>query len=162
MTAEVARRIEKQFLLQSIDFQWREHLQSLDHLRSVVHLRSYGQRDPLNEFKTEAFTLFERLLSDLRLSVTRALMNLRVQMEPPPLPKAPRRTIETHVDPKTGRNEMASPPDARLGSGPSGFDAKDPNTWGRVPRNAACPAGPASNTSTATEKFRGARSEPAL
>ncbi len=144
-SANVMRRVEKQILLQTIDNQWREHLQSLDHLRSVVHLRGYGQRDPLNEFKTEAFSLFERLLSDLRASVTRVLMNLRIQLEPPPMPKAPERIIETHLDPRTGRNELS--PDAPPTAGgatsrvAAGHDPNDPKSWGRVPRNAACPCG---------------------
>ncbi|MGD2134027.1 MAG: preprotein translocase subunit SecA, partial [Maricaulaceae bacterium] len=80
---DVMRRLEKQVLLQSIDTHWREHLQALDHLRSVIHLRGYAQRDPLNEFKTEAFALFETLLADMRADVTKILMNLRVQMEAP-------------------------------------------------------------------------------
>jgi preprotein translocase subunit SecA len=143
--AQLFRRIEKQFLLQTIDAQWREHLQQLDHLRSVVHLRGYGQRDPLNEFKTEAFALFERLLSDLRASVTRTLMNLRIQLEPPPEPKMPERTIESHADPRTGRNEMQPDAPPPVGGATSrvaaGFDPNNPATWGRVPRNAACPCG---------------------
>ncbi|MFN4185073.1 MAG: preprotein translocase subunit SecA, partial [Hyphomonas sp.] len=69
------RRIEKQFLLQVLDMRWREHLQQIDQLRSVIHLRSYGQRDPLNEFKREAFNLFDTLLTELRATVTRSLMH---------------------------------------------------------------------------------------
>src|SRR5690606_7219990 len=68
--AEQSRSIERQFLLQIIDMQWREHLMHLDHLRGVIGLRGYGQRDPLNEYKTEAFSLFETLLTDLRHNVT--------------------------------------------------------------------------------------------
>ncbi len=156
VSPKVMRSVEKQFLLQSIDMHWREHLQQLDHLRAVIHLRSYGQRDPLNEFKTEAFALFERLLSDLRSDVTRFLMNVRIQTEPNvTAPRPPQNTIETHVDPDTGRNEM-SPGGARgpagsevrvapLGSvrasGPAGRDPDDPSTWGRVGRNEVCPCG---------------------
>jgi len=141
-SADIMRRIEKQVLLQSIDSHWREHLQALDHLRSVVHLRGYAQRDPLNEFKTEAFTLFEALLSDMRADVTRILMNLKVQMEPAPRPAAPRQTMETHVDPRTGRNEMAPATDPRLRKpAASARDPKRPETWGRVGRNEDCPCG---------------------
>ena len=66
-----------------IDMQWREHLMHLDHLRSVIGLRGYGQRDPLNEYKTEAFSLFEKLLVDLRHNVTRWLMTVEFRFEAP-------------------------------------------------------------------------------
>ncbi|MCG8440800.1 MAG: SEC-C domain-containing protein, partial [Caulobacterales bacterium] len=147
VSPDIMRRIEKQVLLQTIDVHWREHLQQLDHLRSVIHLRGYGQRDPLNEFKTEAFALFERMLADLRADVTRVLSNLRVQVEEPPAPpKPPTETVETHRDPVTGRNEMA-PSDAAPGPArpprvaPGRRDPADPKTWGRVGRNEACPCG---------------------
>ena len=77
------RALEKSFLLQMIDLQWREHLMHLDHLRNVIGLRGYGQRDPLNEYKTEAFSLFEKLLVDLRQNVTRWLMTVEFQFEEP-------------------------------------------------------------------------------
>ena len=67
-----------------VDMQWREHLMHLDHLRNVIGLRGYGQRDPLNEYKTEAFSLFEKLIGDLRQSVTRWLMTVEIQFAPPP------------------------------------------------------------------------------
>jgi preprotein translocase subunit SecA len=141
---EIMRRIEKQILLQSVDGHWREHLQALDHLRSVIHLRGYAQRDPLNEFKTEAFSLFERLLAEMRTEVTRILMNLRLQVEPTPRPRPPTKMIETHIDPMTGRND-ATPPNADPRTRPavSGGrrDPKTPATWGRVARNEACPCG---------------------
>ena len=75
--------VEKQVLLQVIDENWREHLQQLDHLKSVIGWRSYGQRDPLNEYKSEAFTLFDQLLTNLRQGVTRILMNIQIQMRAP-------------------------------------------------------------------------------
>ena len=81
---ERMRWFEKQVLLQLLDKEWREHLQQLDQLRSVIHLRSYGQRDPLNEFKSEAFALFSDLLSNLRKTVTGTLMNIQVQQGPAP------------------------------------------------------------------------------
>ncbi|MDQ2860659.1 MAG: preprotein translocase subunit SecA, partial [Pseudomonadota bacterium] len=80
------RHLEKNFLLQMVDMQWREHLMHLDHLRNVIGLRGYGQRDPLNEYKTEAFSLFETLIGDLRQSVTRWLMTVEIQFAPPPPP----------------------------------------------------------------------------
>ena len=75
------RQVEKQFLLQMIDMQWREHLMHLDHLRNVIGLRGYGQRDPLNEYKTEAFSLFESLLNRLRTEVTRMLAHVQVMTQ---------------------------------------------------------------------------------
>ncbi|MEM0986198.1 MAG: preprotein translocase subunit SecA [Pseudomonadota bacterium] len=100
---EQVNYIEKQILLQVMDMQWRQHLQQIDHLRSVIHLRGYGQRDPLNEFKEEAFKLFQGLIGDLRLVVTRSLMGLRIEAAQPgaaaPMPQAvkssPAKPIET-------------------------------------------------------------------
>jgi preprotein translocase subunit SecA len=135
--AERMRWIEKQVLLQIVDMRWREHLSHLDHLRSVIHLRGYGQRDPLNEFKSEAFALFERLLFDLRTQVTRSLMRLQIDgeaQEAPPVP--PARTIETHVDPRTGENELDD-----QGALPPGIDRNNPATWAKLSRNALCPCG---------------------
>jgi preprotein translocase subunit SecA len=137
--AERMRWIEKQVLLQVVDMRWREHLGQLDHLRSVIHLRGYGQRDPLNEFKSEAFTLFERLLFDLRTQVTRSLMRLQIDGQPQEVEAAtpPTRVIERHDDPVTGDNEMDEP----TGPPPAGFDPKRPETWGKVSRNDSCPCG---------------------
>jgi len=138
---ERLRAVEKQVLLSVVDMRWREHLSFLDHLRSVIHLRGYAQRDPLNEFKTEAFTLFERMLLDLRTTITRMLLRLQIgQAEDQlPRPQAPVQTYEIHQNPDTGENEMArrdAPPLA-----PEGFDRHDPRTWGKVSRNAPCPCG---------------------
>ncbi|WP_019962474.1 preprotein translocase subunit SecA [Woodsholea maritima] len=147
---ELMRNIEKQMLLQTIDINWREHLQALDALRSVVGLRGYAQRDPLNEYKTEAFALFQHLLGSLRSETTRILSNLRIGISAPPpeLRPAPRNVQETHINPSTGRNEMdqgapqssaQSPFQARTPA--QTLDPNDPSTWGRVQRNAACPCG---------------------
>ncbi len=75
--AETMRNIEKQILLQTIDAKWREHLLTLEHLRSVVGFRGYAQRDPLNEYKTESFQLFESMLDGLRDDVTQKLAQIR-------------------------------------------------------------------------------------
>ena len=145
-------RIEKQVLLQVLDLRWRDHLQQIDQLRSVIHLRSYGQRDPLNEFKEEAFNLFYGLLNELRASVTRSLMHVRVQPQeaqqqrpvpqaqpqPPQMPQPPQQTRETHLDPDTGVNEMA-PEDTTPPPGPALQQAED--DWSKTPRNAPCPCG---------------------
>jgi len=99
------RSMEKNFLLQMIDYQWREHLMHLDHLRNVIGLRGYGQRDPLNEYKTEAFSLFETLIGDLRQSVTRWVMTVEFRFAPPE--PSPPPMYEVHMDPSTGENERA-------------------------------------------------------
>jgi preprotein translocase subunit SecA len=145
---ERLRWVEKQILLQIVDLRWREHLGMLDHLRSVIHLRGYAQRDPLNEFKTEAFALFERMLTDLRTSVTRQLMMLRIEGEEQvPVPQPPKALVETHLDPATGQNEMADEPApsrsmamaaAAVGAASATTGAAD---WGKVSRNAPCPCG---------------------
>jgi len=150
---ELIRRIEKQILLQTIDLRWREHLQQLDALRSVIGLRGYAQRDPLNEFKTEAFSLFEHLLDELRFETTRVLHNLRLEpaAPPPELKPAPLPKMEAHhVDASTGRDEMADADAQTAGraaapvasrASAAQIDPNDPATWGRVSRNAACPCG---------------------
>jgi len=138
------RGLEKQFLMQMIDMQWREHLVHLDHLRGVIGLRGYGQRDPLNEYKTEAFSLFETLLHELRHNVTRWLMTVEFRFEAPPPMDMPE-FQEIHLNPGTGVNEMADP----LAQNPEGQltgDARSrlpvellPAGWERTPRNADCP-----------------------
>ena len=137
------RTVEKSFVLQMIDVQWREHLMHLDHLRNVIGLRGYGQRDPLNEYKTEAFTLFEGLLVDLRQNVTKWLMTVEFQFEAPP-PPMPGQYQEVHLDPLTGENV------ATMGALPDGLSAEQrealpvtslPENWEQTGRNAACPCG---------------------
>jgi preprotein translocase subunit SecA len=139
------RDLEKQFLLQMIDMQWREHLTHLDHLRAVIGLRGYGQRDPLNEYKTEAFSLFERLLVDLRQNVTRWLMTVEFRYEAPPELEQPR-FEEVHLNPLTGENEAGRlSPAARESMSPDEragllFGAL-PQGWEKTPRNSPCPCG---------------------
>jgi preprotein translocase subunit SecA len=146
LTPEYTRNLEKNFLLQMIDVQWREHLMHLDHLRNVIGLRGYGQRDPLNEYKTEAFSLFEKLLSDLRHNVTRMLMTPEIRFEeaPPPFEPMPRGgLVEVHMDPMTGENEAAM-----AGAGVLAADQREalpfsalPAGWDRTGRNSLCPCG---------------------
>ena len=140
------RQLEKNFLLQMTDMQWREHLMHLDHLRNVIGLRGYGQRDPLNEYKTEAFSLFETLIGDLRQNVTRWLMTVEIQFtEPEPLP--PPSMFEVHLDPSTGQNERALElADSTLSAGTAEARAALPFTAlpagsERTARNAPCPCG---------------------
>ena len=140
---EQSRNVEKQFLLQMIDLQWREHLMHLDHLRNVIGLRGYGQRDPLNEYKTEAFSLFEGLLTDLRHNTTRWLMTVEYQFqeqEPSPL----QGLQAVHMNPMTGENEASGWP-IPAGLDPSEREALSvsalPAGWERTSRNALCPCG---------------------
>ncbi|PQA86630.1 preprotein translocase subunit SecA [Hyphococcus luteus] len=153
--SDTMRRVEKAILLNVLDTNWREHLQMLDHLRSVIWLRGHGQRDPVNEFKTEAFALFESLLDGLRRDVTRMLMHVQVRAPEQAAPQRPSIPMtETHANPTTGENEMAAAqaaPRERVTAGgaalrsPAGAqqapDPNNPDTWGRVPRNAPCPCG---------------------
>jgi preprotein translocase subunit SecA len=104
---DVIRYIEKSILLQTLDHLWREHLVMLDHLRQVIGFRGYGQRDPLNEYKAEAFSLFETMSQSLREAVTAQLMRVEIQAAPPQQPAA-LPTMEAHkIDPTTGEDEMA-------------------------------------------------------
>ena len=148
MGTDVARYIEKVILLQTLDHDWREHIINLDHLRQYVGLRGYGQRDPLNEYKSEAFELFEGLLSKLRIDVVRQLMHIQVNIQQPPVlsDPEPQRLRAMHVDPLTGEDEMAEPQDRAATmtiQRPRNLsvDPNDPNTWGKVQRNAPCPCG---------------------
>ncbi|PCH98926.1 MAG: preprotein translocase subunit SecA [Rhodobacteraceae bacterium] len=121
---ENMRNIEKQVLLQTIDAKWRDHLVTLEHLRSVVGFRGYAQRDPLNEYKTEAFELFGSLLDSLRTDVTSHLSRVRMLTEE-----------EQHAAIAQQQAPTATP-DAI-----AGFDAADPSTWGNPGRNQKCPCG---------------------
>jgi len=106
---DVIRYIEKSILLQTLDHLWREHLVMLDHLRQVIGLRGYGQRDPLNEYKAEAFSLFEAMSQNLREAVTAQLMRVEIMAQPPAnMEPAPLPAMEGHkIDPTTGEDEMA-------------------------------------------------------
>ena len=142
--SDVMRYVEKAILLQTLDTNWREHIVNLDHLRQYVGLRGYGQRDPLNEYKGEAFELFEALLAKLRSDVTEQLMHVQIQTGEPPPEIAPRPLPQmqaSHIDPLTGEDEMAEagPQFRQVPSGP--VDPNNPATWSKVQRNAPCPCG---------------------
>jgi len=146
---DVMRYVEKSILLQTLDHLWREHLVMLEHLRQVVGLRGYAQRDPLNEYKSEAFNLFEALSENLREAVTSQLMRVEiVQQEQQELPELPEMHAH-HADPSTGEDELALAEAgavtlARAGITsvpPADRNPADPKTWGKVGRNEACPCG---------------------
>jgi preprotein translocase subunit SecA len=107
--SDVIRYVEKSILLQTLDHLWREHLVMLDHLRQVIGLRGYGQRDPLNEYKAEAFSLFEAMSQSLREAVTAQLMRIEIMAAPPPEQQPTALPVmEAHkIDPTTGDDEMA-------------------------------------------------------
>ena len=136
---EAMRNIEKQFLLQTIDGKWREHLLTLEHLRSVVGFRGYAQRDPLNEYKTEAFQLFESLLDTLREDVTRKLAQVR------PMTKEEQEAMMRQIlaQQEALRRAAGGPATATEPNGEAaeGFDESDQTTWGDPGRNEKCPCG---------------------
>ena len=143
--ADTMRNIEKQILLQTIDAKWREHLLRLEHLRSVVGFRGYAQRDPLNEYKTESFQLFESMLNSLRQDVSQKLAMIR------PLTEAEQQAMMNQIvaqqqaarapapspEPAMAGGDAPAPAPARV----AGFDDSDPTTWGNPGRNDPCPCG---------------------
>jgi preprotein translocase subunit SecA len=155
------RQIEKMVLLQTLDFLWREHLVTLEHLRQVIGFRAYGQRDPVNEYKSESFHMFEAMLTRLREATTGQLMHVQLEANEPvpsvdqiPVPQ----TFATHPTIIAGHDELAmvdaaiaaegrprSEPTERrapiVNAAALAIDPKDPATWGKVSRNAPCPCG---------------------
>jgi len=136
---EVMRDVEKSLYLSILDQLWKDHLLTLDHLRQGIGLRAYAQKDPLNEYKREAFGLFEELLSNISERVTLILAHVELQMMPPEglTPQGPASMTESHEDPAFAGGE------AQLlrGQPPAERDPSTPSTWGRVGRNEACPCG---------------------
>ncbi|RNF35607.1 preprotein translocase subunit SecA [Paracoccus methylarcula] len=143
---ENMRMIEKQVLLQMIDQKWRDHLLTLEHLRSVVGFRGYAQRDPLSEYKTEGFQLFESLLDGLRGDVTQRLAQIR------PLTEAEREEMlsqmaaqqkarQEHLTMEHGSESQSSDDEDKPEPLVQGFDESDPSTWGDPSRNDPCPCG---------------------
>ena len=132
------RMAEKSLLLQILDHLWKEHLLHLDHLRQGIHLRGYAQRDPLNEYKREAFDLFEAMLTNLRQTVTQVLSHLEIRMQEPEPPAA---AAGARADRGAGRAAARDRPMAERRASCSRSTAPIPSTWGKVPRNAPCPCG---------------------
>ncbi len=172
---ELMRLAEKSLLLQILDQTWKDHLLQLDHLRQGISLRAYGQRDPLNEYKSEAFTMFEAMLAGLRENVTGVLAHVELRVEQPENAELQRELPETRAEhpamtaayadepeyAATGTGGVADipPPQRRARSRSAGaadevppgwvfyeptgrhLHPNDPETWGKVPRNAPCPCG---------------------
>jgi len=136
---EIMRMAEKTLLLQILDQNWKDHLLTLDHLRQGINLRAFAQRDPLNEYKREAFELFERMLSQLRDNVTGVLSHVELRVERAdqvPQPRAPQRMQEVHEAPALAEamaeGDAAPRRERSLQIG---------SPWAKTPRNAPCPCG---------------------
>ena len=146
---EVTSQVQKMILLQTLDHLWREHLENLEHLRSVIGFRGFGQRDPLAEYKSESFELFNSLLGNLRQAVTAQMMRVElVQQAAGEDYDAPE--MHTSLSDPYGDNEyedyegddygraIVTPSRAQAAEG---RDPNNPDTWGRVGRNEPCPCG---------------------
>ena len=153
-TPDIMRAAEKQILLAVLDKQWKEHLLALDHLRHGIGLRAYGQRDPLNEYKREAFGMFEAMLNHVREEVTMLLSHVQIRgPQPDAIQRPPQEMHETRQDPALADAEpepalagaetaaRAAPRPTLSRSPDAEFDPNDPSTWGRTGRNAPCPCG---------------------
>ena len=148
---EIMRSVEKSLLLQILDQVWKEHLLTLDHLRQGIGLRAYGQKDPLNEYKRESFGLFEEMLETVRERVTSVLCHVELELTPNEDLFIPRQELEmeeTRTDPAFAMagadiDEAPMPQAAtvRVRRAAETIDPTNPNTWGRVARNKACPCG---------------------
>ncbi len=146
---EAMRFVEKQVILHSLDNLWREHLVTLDHLRQVIGWRGMAQRDPLNEYKSEAFELFRELITQWHEAVIGQMSRIEVRFQQPEPPPPPMQY--QHLDPASGENEypfapIAEPVGAGLQAASTGLavaerDPKNPSSWGRVGRNEPCPCG---------------------
>ena len=137
---EAIRQIEKQVLLQSVDKSWRDHLLKLDHLRTVVAFRGYAQRDPLNEYKTEAFILFESMLARIRVEVTKFMAFVQI-MAPEDQEKLEEKLAKEAKNIAIQSGKISNPKKGRNFSETSELDPLNPSSWGRVSRNAPCPCG---------------------
>ena len=151
------RRTEKAIVLQLLDQSWKEHLLSLDHLRQGINLRAFGQKDPLNEYKTEAFAMFEQMLDSLRETVTQTLSYVEIGVDQDRLGVILPNLLSEAPDQKTMQETRQDPamtePEGLDASGnvenfpqkqkpiKNMFDPNDPQTWAKVPRNAPCPCG---------------------
>ena len=146
---DMMRVAEKSLLLQILDQNWKDHLLQLDHLRQGIGLRAYGQRDPLNEYKKEAFEIFEDLLNRIRETVTTMLADIEIRTEMPMMevksenhPEMMESREEHYLQADTASSSIepsTSPIRNRQSS--ATIDPENPDTWGKVARNALCPCG---------------------
>jgi preprotein translocase subunit SecA len=148
MGPDLMRFIEKSLLIQTLDAVWKEHLYALDHLRQGIGLRAYGQRDPLNEYKSEAFTLFNAMLAELKERVTSMLARVELAHERPLAPPPMMQMVASHAEPASALVSdvaLAEPPPPRIVTAQpqrtQAIDPHDQSTWAATPRNAQCPCG---------------------
>jgi preprotein translocase subunit SecA len=149
MGPDLMRFIEKSLLIQTLDAVWKEHLYALDHLRQGIGLRAYGQRDPLNEYKSEAFALFNAMLAELKERVTTMLARVELAPERPMPPPPMMQMVESHAEPESALSSelaLAEPAVAPriVAAAPNRTPSVDPGderTWAATPRNAQCPCG---------------------
>ena len=151
---ELMRFVEKNLLIQTLDAVWKEHLHALDHLRQGIGLRAYGQRDPLNEYKSEAFALFNAMLDELKERVTTMLSRVELGADPPAASAFDPVSVqyaENHPQPESAFADAGAPlmgmtsdmPTQWLGDKARSdlIDPNDMSTWKNAGRNAACPCG---------------------
>jgi preprotein translocase subunit SecA len=138
----IMRMAEKSLLLQILDEAWKNHLLTLDHLKQGINLRAYAQRDPLNEYKREAFDLFEQMLAHLRETVTAVLSHVELRVQGPddlPQRQAPSQMREVHQEP--GLDGQGGGDGGSANGGRGGDRVVVGNPWAKTPRNAPCPCG---------------------
>jgi preprotein translocase subunit SecA len=151
-TPDIMQQVEKSVLLQTMDRLWREHIVNVEYLRQVIHLRGYGQRDPLNEYKTEGFTLFSEMVTNMKEAVTSQLMRVEIRMQGnddllPDETQLPPMQAH-HIDATTGLDDVGEGAPvfgsfagaATIGAALA-IEPKNPETWGKVGRNDDCPCG---------------------
>ena len=147
---DIWRQIEKSIVLQMLDQHWKEHLLNLDHLRQGINLRAFGQKDPLNEYKTEAFAMFQEMLEMMRETITQTLCLVEFNMQEGNAKMSfddhePEQAQESRTDPALMGTGQAQQEQRTLASKPTPqkniFDQDDPETWVKTPRNAPCPCG---------------------
>ncbi len=148
---ETFRRMAKNFLLQLLDQHWKEHLLTLDHLRQGINLRAFGQRDPLNEYKAEAFAMFEQMMNGLREGVTQTLSYVEINVSPEVMAAIQKQQQQMEESTKFMKEGRSDPALAGQEQNPrrenvaqirnAAFDQNDPSTWTNTPRNSPCPCG---------------------
>ena len=148
---DLMNMLEKNITLQILDQVWKEHLQNLEYMRHTIILRAYGQKDPLNEYKKEAFIQFGEMLNSLREQVTRFLMCVELVPEQERMmpERKPQKTIERHDEPSSafGEQSTGARENEAMANSPFKYasaqdiDPNDPSTWGKISRNAPCPCG---------------------
>ncbi len=161
-------QVEKNLLLKTLDEDWKNHLTTLEHLRKVVSLRAFGQRNPLDEYKTEGFQMFEDLLYRVRENVSQVLAHIEISIDRGPLSLKPKaEEMNTlHADPEAQKKQAIAAKEGGPGPAPKAlgtvtsrarsgaFDPNDSSTWGRVNRNALCPCGTGKKYKHCHGKFR--------